>query len=440
MAVKTFKGGAHIPHYKSYTEDKPITRLSSPREVIIPLLQHSGEPGKPLVQVGDKVKIAQKIGDSDDLWCSPVHASVSGTVTAIEPRIVHTGMEQDCIVIEADDGPQEFQMQQIRDPETVSVEEYRKCVREGGISGMGGAGLPTHIQTSLRQPCDTLLLNGAECEPFLTCDHRLMVEKTDSLVKGAELKMKSIGARRVVFGIEVNKPDAIAAVNNLIKGRDDMEVVSLAVKYPQGFKSHLIKAATGRDVPRGARSSELGCIVRNVGTTVAAYEATIFDKPLIERIVTVSGPRVPYPGNYIIKIGTPVGHVLSECGLKEGDLKGSKVILGGPMTGMAVHSLEVPVVKTTTGVLVLPPEMVQEEGYSDCVRCSKCVDHCPMMLYPNQISICAEKKQYTAAEKWNLTDCIECGICAFVCPAGRPIVQWVQRAKPIIKKLQRSRQ
>lgn len=438
MEVKTFVGGAHIPHYKSFTEDKPITRLAPPQQVIIPLLQCLGEPCKPLVAVGDKVTIGQKIGDSDELFSAPIHASISGTVTAIEKRTVPTGGLDECIVIEADDGPQKFDMKQIRDPASVDLEQYRKCVREAGLVGMGGAALPTHIQTRHSDKVDTLLLNGAECEPFLTCDHRLMVEKAADLVKGAEMLMNSIGAKKTLFGIEINKPDAIEAVNELIKDRDDMEVVSLAVKYPQGFKSHLIKAATGRDVPRGARSADLGCIVRNVGTTVAAYEAYVYDKPMIERIVTVSGPKVTKPGNYIIPIGTPVGHVLKECGVE--DLENHKVVLGGPMTGLAQPHLDVPIVKSTTGVIVLPPEMTREwMDYTDCVRCDKCVEHCPMMLYPNQISIYAEAKMYNAAEEWDLMDCIECGICSYVCPAARPIVHWVQRAKPEIQKMQRSR-
>ncbi len=435
MEVRTFQGGAHVPHYKSFTENKPIEKLSVPSQVIIPLLQHSGAPCKPLVKEGEEVKIGQKLGDSDEFFSAPIHASVSGTVKAIEKRPVPTGGEDDCIVIETGEGPQEFEMKQVRDPDTVSVEEYRECVREGGVAGMGGAGLPTHVQTSPRQPVDTLLLNGAECEPFLTCDHRLMLEKAEELVKGAELKMKSIGASRALIGIEVNKPDAIEAVNELIKDRDDIEVVPLEVKYPQGFKSHLIKAATGRDVPRGARSAELGCIVRNVGTTVAAYEATVYDKPLIERVVTVSGPKVKKPGNYVIRIGTPVNHVLKECGAEE--LEGSKVVLGGPMTGLAQPDLNVPVVKSTTGVVVLPPEMVRETvEYMDCVRCGKCVEHCPMLLYPNQISTFAEAGMYEEAMEWNIMDCIECGICSYICPSFRPIVHLVQRTKPEIQKLQ----
>ncbi len=438
MEVKTFKGGAHVPHYKSYTENKPITRLSLPQEVIIPLLQCLGEPCEPLVKAGDKVKIGQKIGDSKEFFSAPVHASISGIVKAIEKRTVPSGGEDDCIVILADDGPQEFEMKQVRDPENVDLEIYRKCVREGGLVGMGGAALPTHIQTKHDDGVNTLLLNGAECEPFLTCDHRLMLEKTEALVKGAELKMKSIGAQRTLFGVEVNKPDAIKAINELIKDREDMEVVPLAVKYPQGFKSHLIKAATGRDVPRGARSAQLGCIVRNVGTTVAALEAYVYDKPMIERIVTVSGPKVARPGNYLVRIGTPASHILKECGMEE--IENHKLVLGGPMTGLAQPHLEVPIVKCTTGVIILPPEMTREwMDYTDCVRCGKCVDHCPMMLYPNQISIWAEKDMYDEAEKGDLMDCIECGICSYICPAARPIVHWVQRAKPEIKKRQRSR-
>lgn len=437
MEVKTFVGGAYLPHYKSFTEEKAIASLPVPGEVIIPLLQHSGAPNQPLVEAGEKVRVGQKIGDADELFCAPVHASISGTVVAVEPRPSYTGGETPCIVIEADEGPHQFVPDQTRDPEQMSREELIAAIREGGLVGMGGAAFPTHVNVNTRKPVDTLLLNGAECEPFLTCDHRIMVEKADELVAGAEILMRCMGATRCLIGIEVNKPDAIEILEARTRDQDGIEVVPLDAKYPQGYKSQLIKATTGRDVPRKARSADLGCIVRNVGTTVAAYDAVVSGKPLIERVLTVSGPHVPRPGNYLVKIGTPLYHILQECGVD--DLDDSKVIMGGPMTGLAQSDLNVSIVKSTTGVVVLPPDMVEEEiAYEACVRCGKCVEHCPMLLYPNQISIYAEADLYdSAAQNWDLDDCIECGVCAYVCPSYRPIVHFVQRAKAELSKRQK---
>jgi len=439
VEVKTFKGGAHIPHYKSFTEDKPITRMSVPKEVVIPLQQQLGAPNVALVKVGDTVIVGQKIGDSEEYISAPVHASVTGKVTAIEPRPYYEGGETLSIVIETDlSADQEFKPAETRDPKQMSKEEMIKCIREAGIVGMGGAAFPTHVNISQRNPVDSLLLNGAECEPFLTCDHRQMLERPDDLLAGAEIMMRCIGAQKCFIGIEVNKPDAIATLSEKVKGREDINIVPLAVKYPQGNKAHLINAITGRNVPRGARSSEIGCIVRNVGTTIAGYEAVVYGKPSYERVVTVTGPDLPRPGNYIVRIGTPVSHVVKEAGVS--NLENTKIVVGGPMTGMAQATLDAPVVKSNTGVLILPREMVREDvEYSDCVRCGKCVKQCPVFLYPNKISICAERDRYKEAEKWNVMDCIECGICAYVCPANRPIVKFIKHVKPAIKKLQRGR-
>ncbi len=438
MEVKSFQGGAHIPHYKSFTEDKPITKLSVPKVVIIPLQQHIGAPNEPLVKVGDKVEVGQKIGDSSEFISAPIHASITGTVIAIEPRPCYDGGEAMSIVIEAGEGKQDFEPEVQRKPKDMSKEEIIKEIREAGIVGMGGAAFPTHANISQKKPVDSVLLNGAECEPFLTCDHRQMVERPDDLIAGAEMMMVCIGAKTCYIGIEVNKPDAIEILTEKVKGREDIKIVPLAVKYPQGNKAHLINAITGRNVPRGARSADLGCIVRNVGTTIASYEAVVNSRPCYERVVTVTGPTVPNPGNYIVRIGTPISHVIKEAGVE--NLADMKVVVGGPMTGMAQTDLEAPIVKSNTGLLILPKEMVREDvEYSDCVRCGKCVEQCPVFLYPNKISIYAETEMLSAAEEWDVMDCIECGICAYVCPADRPIVKFIQKVKPTIKKLQRSR-
>ncbi len=440
METKTFEGGAHIPHYKSYTEDKSITVMESPDEVIIPMVQHGGAPCEPLVKSGDKVEMGQKIGDSEEYVSAPVHTSVGGTVKAVEPRPYYDGSMVESVVIETDHNNIEFKPEVERNPEEMDVEELKEAIKEAGLVGMGGAAFPTFVNINQSQPIDTLLLNGAECEPFLTCDHRQMAEQTQQLIAGAKIIMRIIGANNCYVGIEVNKPDAIEAVKKAIGDDHSIEVVPLAVKYPQGFKSHLIKAITGRNVPRGARSAELGCIVRNVGTTIAAYEAVVYGKPLIERVVTVSGPKISKPGNYLIKIGTPVGFALQKCGVNLEQLDNHKVIVGGPMTGLAQDNLEVPLIKSNTGLLVLPPEMIEKESsYADCVRCGECVSKCPIWLYPNMISTFAEAMMLEEAKSWNIDDCIECGICAFSCVANRPIVELIQRAKIEIKKLERQK-
>ncbi len=440
MDVKSIVGGAYLPHYKEYTEKHEIKRLPLPREVIIPLNQHIGAPCNPLVSIGDNVTLGQKIGDSDEYISAPIHASVNGTVKAIEKRPGVEGRDEDSIVISTDFASEEPNFQVKNNPDELTTEELKELLKSSGVVGMGGGAFPTYVNINQSQPIEYLLLNGAECEPYLTCDHRQMVEMSEELIKGAEILMHIIGAKKCYIGIEANKPDAIEVLSEQTKGMENMEVVPLASKYPQGYKSHLISAITDRKVPRGARSAELGCIVRNVGTTIAVYEAVVFEKPLIERVVTVSGPMIPQPGNYLIRIGTPIRHILEQCGIEDlTTLEGSKIILGGPMTGMSQYSVQAPIVKNNTGLLVFPPKMVPEWSYHNCVKCGECVSHCPVYLYPNKLSIFAEAEMYPEAEEWDIMDCIECGLCVYQCPSNRPIVQFIKQVKPVIKKMQRSR-
>lgn len=437
MEAKTFKGGAHIPHYKSWTEDKPIEKLAIPPEVIIPLSQHIGAPNEPLVKKGDTVKVGQKIGDSEEYISAPIHSSVNGIVEDVDYYPYYAGGEALSVRIKTQGEDHDFQPSEERNPEEMSVEELQKAIREAGLVGMGGAAFPTHVNISPKTPVDSLLLNGAECEPFLTCDHRLMLEKADQLIAGAKIMMRCIGAEKCYIGIEVNKPDAIEKLQKMLENEPGMQVVPLEVKYPQGYKSTLIKAITGRDVPRGARSADLGCVVRNVGTTIAGYEAVVYGKPLIDRVVTVSGPNVGKPGNYIMKIGTPVSFIIDQCEIELVD--GSKVVMGGPMTGNAQSSLEPGLVKSATGLLVIPPEMASADvPYTDCVRCGKCVEYCPMHLYPNQLSIYAEAELFDMLEKWNASDCMDCGICSYICPGQRPIADFVRKVQPELKRRSRA--
>ncbi|ACB84135.1 electron transport complex subunit RsxC [Natranaerobius thermophilus] len=436
MEAKTFPGGAYIPHYK-FTDDKPIEDMSIPEEIVIPLAQHIGSPCEPLVKVGDRVEVGQKIGDSEEYITAPVHASVSGEVVAIEERPFFEGDEVESIVIKPDSEQQEFSYDE-KNIEDMSLDDMKDRIREAGVVGMGGAAFPTYVNINQSKPIDSLLINGAECEPFLTCDHRQMVERSEELVIGAEILMNIIGAKKCYFGIEENKPDAIDAVSKQIEGKDGMEVVPLKTKYPQGYKVNVIHACTGRDVPRGVRSADLGCIVRNVGTTIATYEAVKYGKPLMERVVTVSGYNIPEAGNYNIKIGTPVEHVLRECGVD--NFENQKVILGGPMTGTAVKDIRSSVVKNSTGLLLFPEDMTWDyTDYNECVRCGKCVERCPVHLYPNKIGMYAEHKQYSKAEEWDIMDCGECGTCVYFCPANRPILMWIQQVKPTVKRRQRQR-
>lgn len=434
MEVKQFLGGAHVPHYKSFSEHKAIKEASLPEEIIVPLLQHTGAPNEPLVKVGDKVKAGQKIGATDKFVSAPVHASLSGTVTAIEPRPFITGQMIESIVIAVDKNQDALELKE-RDLSSVTKEDIVSAVKEAGIVGMGGAAFPTAVKISPPpdKKVDALIINGCECEPYLTCDHRLMLEKPAELLQGVKLLKKMLSVEQAFICIEDNKDDAIEAVR---QANDDPSIVLLRMptKYPQGSEKHLVKAALDREIPSGGLPFDVGALIQNVGTCVAIYEAVKYGKPLIERVVAVTGQNIKEPQNLMVKIGTPLSHLIADCGgIVE---EPAKVVVGGPMTGRAQETLDVPVVKGTTGVIVLPPDMALEDmDYSDCVRCCKCVEHCPMLLYPNQISIYCEAGMVREAADWNTMDCIECGICAYVCPSKRPITQLVQSMKPLIRDL-----
>ncbi|MGM0573583.1 MAG: electron transport complex subunit RsxC [Bacillota bacterium] len=434
MEVKQFFGGINIPHYKSFSEQKAIKDVSLPDEIVIPLSQHTGAPNEPLVKVGDKVKAGQKIGASDKFVSAPVHASLSGTVTAIEPRPFVLGNMVDSIVIAVDKDQESIEFSD-NDLEKMSSDEIRAAIKEAGVVGMGGAAFPTAVKISPPpdKKVDVLIINGCECEPYLTCDHRIMLEKPKELLEGTKLLMRILEVEQAYVCIEDNKEDAIEAVRQV---NDDPRIVLLRMptKYPQGSEKHLVKAAVDREIPSGGLPFDVGTLIQNVGTCVAIYEAARYNKPLIERVVAVTGQNVKEPQNLMVKIGTKLSHIIEECGgIAE---EPAKVIVGGPMTGRSQETLEVPVVKGTTGVVILPPDMaIEDMDYYDCVRCCKCVEHCPMLLYPNQISIYCEAGLVVEAYQWNTMDCIECGICAYVCPSKRPITQLVQRTKPLIQEM-----
>jgi len=428
VTLKTFNRGVDLPHYKEYSEEKGITTIALPKEVVIPLVQHIGAPCKAVVSVGDEVKTGQKIGDSEAFVSAPIFASVDGTVTAIEPRPSFTGDNVESVVIEVSE-KQEEPTWSDEDISTMSGEEIKQAIRGAGIVGMGGAAFPTSVKLSPPKPIDVIIINASECEPFLTCDHRVMVEMAEELVLGAKLIARAVDAQQIIFGVETNKPDGIEAIKAQIEGEEGIEVIITDVKYPQGAEKQLIYATTGREVPPGKLPLEVGVVVQNVGTAVAVYEACRYGKPLYERVLTVSGDAAANPGNVKVPIGTTIGHVIEECGgFKDGKEPG-KVVMGGPMTGFAQTRLDVPVVKGTSGILLFSEEMLVKSEHMPCVRCARCVDHCPMYLYPNSISSNAERGFYDAAVEWGAMDCFECGICVYVCPSNRPIVQLVRETK-----------
>lgn len=428
MSVKTFNRGVYLPHHKEYSEEKAITTIDLPKEVIIPLSQHIGAPCKAVVTVGDKVKTGQKIGDSEAFVSAAVFASVDGTVTAIEPRPGFTGTDTESVVIEVDEKQEEPSWSE-RDIEKMDGEEIKTAIKNAGIVGMGGAAFPTSVKLSPPKPIDVLIINACECEPFLTCDHRVTVEMTDALVLGAKLIAKVIDASQIIFGIETNKPDAIEALKGQVGDEEGIEVIELDVKYPQGSEKQLIKATTDREVPPGKLPLEVGVVVQNVGTAVAAYEACRYGKPLYERVLTVTGDAAADPCNVKVRIGTTIEHIIEQCGGYKGGKEPGKVVLGGPMTGFAQTRLDIPVVKGTSGILLFSEEMLVKSEHKPCVRCARCVDHCPMYLYPNSISVNAEKGFHDQAVEWGAMDCFECGICVYVCPSNRPIVHLVRETK-----------
>ncbi len=430
MSVKTFNRGVFLPHYKESTEDKAITTIALPKEVVIPLQQHIGAPCKAVISVGDKVKTGQKIGDSDAFVSAAVFASVDGTVTAIEPRPNFTGADVESVVIEVAENQEEPSWSE-RDTSNMSGEDIKAAIKEAGIVGMGGAAFPTSVKLSPPKPIDVIVINASECEPFLTCDHRVMVEMAEELVLGAKLIAKTVDAEQIIFGIESNKPDAIETLKAQIEGEVGIEVITTDVKYPQGAEKQLIYATTGREVPPGKLPLEVGVVVQNVGTAVAVYEACRYGKPLYERVLTVTGDAAANPGNVKVPIGTTIEHIIEQCGGFKDDKEPGKVVLGGPMTGFAQTRLDVPVVKGSSGILLFSEEMLVKSEHMPCVRCSRCVDYCPMYLYPNSISMNAEKGLYDKAVEWGAMDCFECGICVYVCPSNRPIVQLVRDTKKV---------
>ncbi len=420
MATVSFRKGFVLPHLK-LTEKENIKVVGVPKRVVIPLQQHIGKECKPVVKVGNIVKIGQKIGESDGFVSAPVHSSVSGKVVEVKEWLHPLGKKVLSVVIEANGKDEGFK--ENKKAEKLGKEELLKIVKEAGIVGLGGATFPTHVKLSppKEKKIDTIILNGGECEPYLTTDHRIMLEYASDIVKGLKVLMKVVGAKKGVIGIENDKKDAVDVMR---KVRDGVEVVRLKTKYPQGAEKMLIKAIVNRVVPLGGLPMDVGVAVNNVGTAKAVHDAVYLGKPLIERVVTVTGD-VNQPKNVTVKIGTLVKDLVKECGGYKGTPK--KVIMGGPMMGIAQSSDNVPVIKGTSGIVVLNDAEEPEER--ECIRCGKCVDYCPMNLMPVTIAKFGRADRIRQAEEYYANACFECGICSYVCPSKIPLVKWIKYAK-----------
>lgn len=445
MRLKTFKGGVHPKDEKYRTNKVSVTPHIAQGEVMIPLRQHIGAPCKPIVEVGDRVLMGQKIGEQTSYVSAPVHASVSGTVTKIAPYPHPGGGEEMCVFIENDGNDElspeinswnlEMTPKKVKEYiEKLDPKGIVEKVKEAGITGMGGAAFPTHVKLNPPEGTDitTVVINGAECEPYLTADHREMLEQGQKVAVGALMIAKAVGAKEIIIAIENNKKDAICAMQQIVSDYENMEIGILKTKYPQGSEKQLIQAVTKKQVPSGGLPAAVGIIVNNIDTCIAVAEAVVQSMPLIERVVTVSGDAVKSPKNLRVRIGVPFSELFESAGGFVEEPK--KVVMGGPMMGIAQTDIKAPVIKGTSGILAFkePPTFGKEEGA--CIKCSKCVQVCPMRLMPNFLSVFSVQKDVEKLKEYHILDCMECGSCAFICPQRRFMVQHIKAGKALVKK------
>ena len=428
--AKSFRGGVHPDDRKRYTAAKPIETAPLPPKVIIPTRQHIGAPCAPVVKVGDLVKKGQVIAEAQAFVSSPIHATLSGKVVEIADYPHPVFGFATAVVIENDGADEWLEgLPLSRDWRGFEAGDLKNIIRQAGIVGMGGATFPTHVKLAppAENPIDTFILNAAECEPYLTADHRVLLEFTDRVIAGVLITMKVLGVSKGFIGIEENKPDAIAVLSEATKGTG-IEVLPLKTKYPQGAEKTLIKVICEREVPSGGLPMDVGVVVQNVGTVVAIADAVEKGLPLVERVVTVTGGAVAEPKNLLLRIGDTFAHAVELCGgFSEAP---AKLIMGGPMMGMAQGRLDVPIIKGTSGILALAAADVNAGREKACIRCGRCVDACPMGLVPSMLSILGQRGLYQVAkEEYDLLDCVECGSCVYTCPAKRNIVHYVKYLK-----------
>jgi len=440
--VRTFKlGGIHPPENK-ITAGITIREITVPEQMSIPIFQHIGAPPKILVERGQEVKVGQILASSEGFISANVHSSVSGKILKIDKITDISGYKRMAVIIKVDGDNWVDTIDRspdLRKKIKAKSEEIIQIVQKMGVVGLGGATFPTHVKLSIprgKNP-DYLLVNGAECEPYLTSDHILMLEKAEEILTGVSIMMKALNVTKAYIGIENNKTDAIAHLTELAQQYEGIEVVVLKVKYPQGGEKQLIKALTNREVPSGGLPIDVGAVVFNVGTMFAVYEAVQKNKPLIERVVSVTGKELTHPGNYLVRIGTPVSALIEAAGGMPDNT--GKVINGGPMMGKALNSLEVPVIKGTSGLTLLPESESIRKEVDNCIRCTKCVTVCPMGLEPYLLMSMSEREMFDHMDNEKTMDCIECGSCSYVCPSHRPLLDYIRLGKVEINKLRRAK-
>jgi electron transport complex protein RnfC len=430
MAAWGFQGGVHPADEKHRTRGLAVETAPLPERLFVPLSQHIGAPARATVKKGDRVLAGQVIAEPVGFVSVPQHAPTSGTVRSVDLCAHPMGSPQPAVEIEVDgEDTWAEPLAPIADPIAAAPEELRRRALDAGLVGMGGATFPTHVKLSPppEVKIDAVILNGVECEPYLTADHRLMLEAPQKVLSGLRAILAIFGLQKGWVGIEENKPDAIELLGGLARESGYAEVVPLRVRYPQGAEKQLIHAVVGRDVPSGALPMAVGSLVQNVGTAAAFWDAVSTGRPLVERVATVTGPAVRQPRNLRFRVGTPISHLLQLCGGLTEDA--AKVLLGGPMMGLAQHDLSVPATKGCSGLLCLPESMVRSASPGPCIACGRCVDACPMGLSPTTIARCIDNELVAEADAWNALDCIECGCCSFVCPAWIPLVHSIRYAK-----------
>ena len=433
MGKLTFRGGIHPYEGKELSKDHPIEKYLPKGDLVYPLSQHIGAPSVPCVKKGDTVLAGQKIADAGGFVSVPLHASVSGTVKGIEKRLNATGSMVDCIVIENDQQYQETEFQEAR-LEDLTKEEILHRIKEGGVVGMGGAGFPTHVKLAPKDPSkiEYILVNGAECEPYITSDYRRMIEEPEKVVKGLQVILTLFDSAKGYICIEDNKPDCIAKMKELVKDIDRIEVKEMMTKYPQGGERTLIYAATGREINSSMLPADVGCVVDNVETVISVYKAVILGRPVNSRVVTVTGDGIKEPKNLLVLAGTDMSELVDAAGGLKGKI--AKAISGGPMMGFALYDLHVPCTKTTSAFLFLEHDAVSEaqEIQTACINCGRCVSVCPGHVLPARLAKLAERGDMAGFEALDGMECCECGCCSYICPAKRPLTQSIKSMRKMV--------
>jgi len=433
----TFKGGVHLDDRKDLTARKPTTKAPIPKRIWLPLIQNTGLPCKIIVSVGAYVKVGTKIGEAEGNISAHIHSSISGKVIDIS-EFNHPILPTRFLTCVIESDGQDIWEDSIkeRDYSKFSKEELIAIIRDAGIVGLGGGAFPTHVKVTppSEKPIDTLIINGCECEPYLTADHRLILEKPDEIIKGAQIIAKVLNVSKVIIAIEDNKPDAIEQIRQSLilnseskNGNSKIEIRNLKTKYPQGSEKHLIKALLNRTVPAKGLPMDVGVVVQNVGTVHAVYQACRYNKPLIEKFITVTGSGIKEPQNIWVRLGTPVYDIVSFCGGYTEEP--AKIIFGGPMMGIAQYTDEMPITKGTSGILVLTSKEVKITEEGPCIRCGRCANSCPMLLLPYELNNFIKKRNFVKAKDLNALECIECGCCAYICPAKIKLVHAFKFAK-----------